>query len=531
MFPIVNSNVSPGFVLNYREVMHDRNILLFMVDQLTSFVLKAYGGQTCKTPHLDRLAARAAVFETAYCAYPLCAPSRFGMMAGRLPSRIGAYDNGAEFTASTPTFAHYLRSAGYYTCISGKMHFVGPDQFHGFEERLTTEIYPADMSWTPDADFRDFNDDEERAYAFGVSTIDTVRDAGPIARSMQIDYDEDVIHHAKRELYSRARSADTRPFMMTVSLTHPHDPYVTTQTYWDLYDEAEIEDPRVPHIPVEARDPHSKSLYYHYRQDKCALDHQDYLNARRGYYGMISYLDDLFGQLMDALRDSGHGHNTVVIFASDHGDMIGERGMWFKKTLFDPAIQIPLMIAHPDHPPCRVAEPVSLLDLFPTLLEIAGIPEAQIRSRLDGKSLLPAMRGEPLHAPVFAEHIDGGTAAPRVCVRDGSMKLTLSRAYPAQLFDLASDPLEQENLAGQGHPAEARLTGLAEETWPLDTLLDDVIQSQIERKLIDDALRTGREEIWDFIPRPLAQNTSYVRRGDAFPDIERRGYLPVVDKE
>lgn len=512
-------------MLCYAIYMTSPNILLFMVDQLTAFVLNAYGGRVCRTPNLDALAARSAVFENAYCAYPLCAPSRFGMMAGRLPSRIGAYDNGAEFTASTPTFAHYLRAAGYYTCISGKMHFVGPDQFHGFEERLTTEIYPADMSWTPDADFRDFNSDEERAYTFGVSTIDTVRDAGPVARSMQIDYDEDVIHHAKRELYARARSPDKRPFMMTVSLTHPHDPYVTTQKYWDLYDPAMIEDPLVPHIPVDARDPHSSSLYYHYGQDKCTLTQEDYLNARRGYYGMISYVDDLFGQLMEALRDSGYGEDTVVIFASDHGDMIGERGMWFKKTLFDPAINVPLMIAHPDHAPCRIADPASLLDLFPTLLDIAGIPASHIKTRLDGTSLMPALEGRGLQHPVFVEHIDGGTAAPRVCVRDGRMKLVVSRAYPAQLFDVSSDPLEQDNLAGQDHPEEARLTKLAEETWPLDTLLDEVIQSQTERKLIDNALRTGREEVWDFTPRPLAQNTSYVRRGDAFPDVERRGYL------
>lgn len=506
------------------------NILLFMVDQLTSFVLGAYGGRVCQTPNIDALAARSTVFENAYCAYPLCAPSRFGMMSGRLPSRIGAFDNGAEFTASTPTFAHYLRAAGYYTCISGKMHFVGPDQYHGFEERLTTEIYPADMSWTPDADFRDYNRDEERAYVFGASTTDTVKDAGPVARSMQIDYDEDVIHHARRELFARARSSDKRPFMMTVSLTHPHDPYVTTQACWDRYQDTEIDAPLVPHIPVDKRDPHSRSLYYHYQQDKCDLTEQDYRNARRGYYGMISYVDDLFGALMQALRESGYADDTVILFASDHGDMIGERGMWFKKTLFDPAIRVPLMISHPGFKPGRVGAPVSLLDIFPTLLSIAEIPQAQIRTRLDGKDLLPAMRGDPISGPVFVEHIDGGTAAPRVCVRDGDMKLTVSRAYPAQLFDLATDPHEQVNLAGQSHPLENRLIRLVEDTWPLDTLLEDVIQSQIDRKLVDTALSTGREERWDFTPRPLMQNTSYVRRGDAFPEVERRGYLKATRK-
>lgn len=510
--------------------MSQPNIILFMVDQLTASVLKSYGGTVCKTPNIDALADRGTVFENTYCPYPLCAPSRFGMMAGRLPSRIGAYDNGAEFTASTPTFAHYLRANGYYTCISGKMHFVGPDQYHGFEERLTTEIYPADMSWTPDADFRDFNKDEERAYTFGVSTIDTVRDAGPVARSMQIDYDEDVIHHAVRELYTRARSGDERPFMMTVSLTHPHDPYVTTQEYWDRYSDHEIDAPQVPHIPVNERDAHSQSLYYHYGQDKCALSDVDYRNARRGYYGMISYVDDLFGRLMSAVRDSGYADNTIIIFASDHGDMIGERGMWFKKTLFNPAIQVPLVIAHPDTHASRVSAPASLLDLFPTICDVAGISGDEIKTPLDGRSLVAAMRGEQLVGPVFAEHIDGGTAAPRVCVRDGHKKLTISRAYPPQLFDLAADPLELTNLAGQGDPDEVRLMQLAEQTWPLDTLLDDVIASQVARKLIDTALSTGREELWDFTPRPLTQNTNYVRRGDAFPTVERRGYLHYKDE-
>ncbi len=334
-----------------------------------------------------------------------------------------------------------------------------------------------------------------------------------------------MIHHATRELYTRARSEDTRPFMMTVSLTQPHDPYVTTREYWERYSENTIDSPRVPHIPVEQRDEHSQSLYYHYGQDKCELSDQDYRNARRGYYGMISHIDELFGRLMHAVKDSGFADNTVVLFSSDHGDMIGERGMWFKKTLFNPAIQVPMIIAHPKYQARRVSAPVSLLDVFPTMVELAGVNRKDISTSIDGKSMLPALRGETISGPIFAEHIDGGTSAPRVCVRDGDMKLTLSRAYPTQLFNLANDPLELANLAGTNHPDESRLTQLAETTWPLDTLLDDVIRSQTERKLVDEALSIGREEKWDFVPRPLQQNTNYVRRGDAFPTVERRGYL------
>ncbi|MGE3876149.1 MAG: sulfatase-like hydrolase/transferase, partial [Parvibaculaceae bacterium] len=121
-----------------------------MADQLAARYLGAYGHRLVKTPHLGRLAEEGIVFENAYTASPLCAPARATVMNGLLPSRTGVYDNAAEFPSSIPTWAHYLRLAGYRTCLSGKMHFVGPDQLHGFEERLTTDIYPADFGWTPD---------------------------------------------------------------------------------------------------------------------------------------------------------------------------------------------------------------------------------------------------------------------------------------------------------------------------------------------------------------------------------------------
>ena len=504
------------------------NILIFMVDQLTALALRSYSGQVCKTPNLDALAERAVLFENAYCSYPLCAPSRFSMMAGRLPSRIGAYDNGAEFAASTPTFAHYLRRLGYYTCISGKMHFVGPDQLHGFEERLTTEIYPADFSWTPTASYADIETDDERRYAAGTSTVESILDAGPMARTMQIDYDEDVVHHAIRELFVRARSEDRRPFLMTVSLTQPHDPYVTTREYWDRHGEEEIDEPRVAFIPLEERDPHSQSLYVHYGQDTIEISDEAYRRARRGYYGMVSHVDDLFGRLEAALIESGFADNTVIVFTADHGDMVGERGMWFKKTLYEPAIRIPLMIARPGQAARRATTPVSLVDLFPTLLDMAGAAPDKVQTPQDGASLVPLFTSEMPGRTVYVEHIDGGTAAPRAMVREDDLKLVVSPAYPTMLFDLAADPDERINLAGHPSMAEAqkRLQAKAEDTWNLGALAEQVVANQMARRVISEASANGRYEPWDFQPRALVQNTRYVRRGDAFPTVERRGYLP-----
>ena len=323
------------------------------------------------------------------------------------------------------------------------------------------------------------------------------------------------------KFYDQARGDDTRPFMLTVSLTQPHDPYVTTQDFWDLYTDAEIDAPRVPPIPVEDRDPHSQSVYYHYSQHRCDLSDQDYRNARRGYYGMISQIDAHLGEVMEALRNTGYEKNTVIIFTSDHGDMIGERGMWFKKTLYDPAIQVPLIIAKPKQHPERKVAPVSLLDLCPTLIDIAKIPASEIRSPMDGKSLYDQERS----GPVFVEHLDGGTSAPRVCIRDGDWKLVMSHAYPPTLHNLADDPLELQNLAGTGIDAEAALIEIAAAQWSLDKLQSDMLASQTHRKLVDSALAIGRKEHWDFVPNGATSGSSYVRRGDTFPDVERAGYL------
>ncbi|HMD29602.1 MAG TPA: sulfatase-like hydrolase/transferase, partial [Steroidobacteraceae bacterium] len=162
--------------------MPDRpNVLVLMADQLTAGALRAYGGQVAKTPYIDALAEQSVVFESFYCNSPLCAPSRFSWLSGQLPSKIGGYDNAAEFPAQVPTFAHYLRQAGYQTALSGKMHFCGPDQLHGFEERLTTDIYPADFGWTPDWNRFDARPD-------WYHNMDSVTQAGPCTRTNQIDF-------------------------------------------------------------------------------------------------------------------------------------------------------------------------------------------------------------------------------------------------------------------------------------------------------------------------------------------------------
>ena len=221
-----------------------------MADQLAPQFTATYGHPIVQTPHLDALAARGMRFDAAYTNSPLCAPARFSFMAGQLITKIKAYDNAAEFPASIPTFAHYLRQVGYRTCLSGKMHFVGPDQLHGFEDRLTTDVYPSDHAWTPNWDESDERIDK------WYHNMDSVKEAGSAATTFQLEYDEEVAFTAKRRIFDYAKYQDT-PFAMVVSFIHPHDPYVARPEFWDRYEGVEID---LPTSPI-AEDPHSQRLY------------------------------------------------------------------------------------------------------------------------------------------------------------------------------------------------------------------------------------------------------------------------------
>ena len=212
-----------------------QNVLVIQADQLAAPLLRRYGGKA-KTPHLDCFAASGAVFKNFYCNYPLCGPSRGSMLTGKIASRVGVYDNAAELPASEPTVAHFLRHNGYQTCLSGKMHFIGPDQLHGFEERLTTDIYPADFAWLPDWETGEKGFEPMR---------NTIENAGVCAWNMQIAFDEEATQRAIHKLYDFSRNPDDNPFFLFVSLSHPHHPFLTLPEFWEMYSDDEIPGPVV----------------------------------------------------------------------------------------------------------------------------------------------------------------------------------------------------------------------------------------------------------------------------------------------
>lgn len=342
------------------------NILFIQADQLAANALAPYGNKTVKAPNIDRLAEKGVVFENCYCNLPMCGPSRASMHAGQLPFAIEMYDNANEFHADIPTFAHYLRAMDYRVELSGKMHFVGPDQMHGYEKRHTTEIYPANFAWTVDWS-------KGREYKPTNLTMAPIIESGPCIRSLQMDYDDEVEYHGIQALYDFARKDDGRPFMLTVSFTSPHSPFVIGQEYWDLYDHEDIEYPAVPPLELDEMDHLSRNLHYCQSRHEFTVTPENRRMARHGYYGMISYIDEKVGHLLDVLEKTGLAENTIVILTADHGEMMGERGMWFKQHFFEWAARIPFIVYAPErYKPGRVKENISLVDLMPTLLDMAS---------------------------------------------------------------------------------------------------------------------------------------------------------------
>jgi choline-sulfatase len=499
------------------------NILVVMADQLSPTFLPIHGRKIVKAPTIEALAASGVVFDSAYCNSPLCSPSRAVFMSGRLPSNTGVYDNAAEFRSDIPTFAHYLRLIGYRTILSGKMHFCGADQMHGFEKRLTTDIYPADFGWTPDWD----NPLKRPNWYHNMSSV---TEAGLCVRTNQLDFDEEVVFACERALYDHVRSPDKRPFLMVASLTHPHDPFAIPEKYWNLYRDEDIEAPAFT-IPNDQYDPHSLRLRRVCAMGATEVTQAQIRTARRAYYGAISYVDDNLGKLMRALRETGLANDTIVIFTSDHGEMLGERGLWFKMNFFEGSARVPMIFGGANRfVPRRVSANVSLVDLLPTLVDLGGGDSTALAASIDGASLAPWLQGRAGKDEVIGEYLAEGAIAPVLMIRRGRLKFIHSPQDPDMLFDLSTDPEERKNLAAR--PRER--TRVAEfrkeisQRWDLPKLDTQVRESQRRRRIVDAALNVGEAHAWDFQPFRDASR-SYVRNTIPLDDLEAMARFPPID--
>lgn len=468
------------------------------------------------TPHLDALAARAAVFQHAYCNSPICAPSRASMCTGRLVSNIGAYDNGADFPANTPTFMSSLADNGYEVWLSGKMHFIGPDQHRGFQRRLTTDIYPSAHVWTPDWN--------ESPVANPGTAVDQLSNAGLCTWNLQLDYDEETQFRAleaMRELARHQQDSKDRPFFLCASFTQPHEPFITTREWWDRYDHDDVPLPEAPAESIADMHPYNQWLQIHHMVDKYPPREEDVRNARHAYLGMISYFDQKVGELLTELDRLGIADETIVMVTSDHGEMLGEHGMWFKRTFFEPSVRVPLLFAGPGIESGEYPAEVSLLDLFPTLLDLSG---TESTTPVDGHSLAPILNGDRdgKRDAILIEYLSEGVCQPlRAAVRD-RIKYVHVQGEEEQLFDLNADPLEQINRIDDPAYTDQcdALRSQVLHDYDPDSLRNEILASQQRRRQFHAA---NPYPGWDVAP-DFDPADQYVRKKNAQATNEDQRY-------
>ncbi len=326
---------------------------------------------------------------------------------------------------------------GYRTILSGKMHFCGPDQLHGFEQRLTTDIYPADFNWTPDWD----RPEHRPSWYHNMSSV---RDAGLCVRSNQLDFDDEAAFMAERAIFDIARSRDQRPFLLVASFSHPHDPFAVPQRYWDLYRDEDIDMP----APGAALDPHSRRLRHVCAMDAEPVTEAQVRAARHAYYGAIAYVDDLLGRLMAALRSAALAEDTIVILHQRSRRDAGRTRPLVQDEL--PRGRVPRAARHRESRPLRAAPRRGQRLACRSHADARRASGADMQSlgiAVDGRSLAPHLRGAGGHDEAIGEYLAEGAIAPIVMIRRGAYKFIHSPVDPDQLFDLSHDPGERDNLA------------------------------------------------------------------------------------
>jgi choline-sulfatase len=399
---------------------------------------------------------------------------------------------------------------------------------HGLEERLTTDIYPADFGWTPDWRLR-----QERI-DWWYHNMTSVLQPGIAEITNQLEFDDEVLFQARRKLFDYARFTPDQPFAMLVSFTHPHDPYAARQAFWDMYRDDDIELPRLPAISHNELDPHSRRLFDVSAMSDYSVTDTDIRAARHGYFANISYVDDLIGQLMTTLETTGQLDNTVIMFTSDHGDFLGERGLWYKMSFLEPSAHVPFIVWGSGIKSRRVSEPATLADILPTMVDLATSGGAKLARATDGRSLYPLLQGkaEDAGATAWGEYLAEGAIAPMYLLRRGDWKFIHTPSDPDQLFNLKNDPDELDNLAPV-HPLAKQLRAEVEAKFDIPRVNTEVLASQQSRLMMFEALKRGHHFPWDFQPlrdasEQYTRNHMSVTERDlksrfpAAPDIESK---------
>ncbi|OPZ85926.1 MAG: Choline-sulfatase [bacterium ADurb.Bin429] len=433
--------------------MADRPNILFLFSDEHSFrcmghVPEDAGGEPVATPALDRLAAGGTVFTDAYCQMPLCTPSRISMLAGREVRGCGAWGNDSVLRPELPTLPGALAAAGYATCLIGKMHLGGGVQFAGFQHRPYGDLTGhCGHQWEPVGPHVESG---MRMRTLG---------AGVTGFPESLLQEQVIAQESVAYLREHRAAHPDQPWFLCASFSRPHFPLTAPKRWIDRYPADGIPEPRVPAGGDAYDHPMSAGMRRGFKAE--AIDHAEMMRARGAYFACVSYLDEILGDLLLRLEADGLLENTVIVYSTDHGELAGEHGVWWKNGWYEGCTRVPFIVSTPEQrrgemPARAIRTPVGLVDLFPTCCGLAG---ADAPAGLDGADLSAAVWDgtEPDERPIVCDNLipRWGAGTEFRGIRWRGYKYVRFRNAPPLCFDLENDPGEQRNLLTRGASGDA----------------------------------------------------------------------------
>ena len=420
--------------------MKPRNLLIIMSDQHTRSVTGCYGHDFISTPNLDRLAAQGARFNAAYTPCPVCVPARAAFATGKYVHQIGYWDNATPFDGSVPSWHSLLRERGHQTVSIGKLHFRSDKDDNGFsDEQIAMHIIDGE------GDLLGLIRDEDmpkRAASWKMAKL-----AGP-GESMYTRYDRDIAARAQTWLYEEAPKHTDKPWLLFVSFVAPHFPLTAPSEHFYRYYNRDLPPPKLydkRHAPIH---PYVDTYRETFAYDE-HFETPDMLNrGQAGYLGLVSFMDEQVGKVLLALENAGLHDATRIVYTTDHGDNLGNRGLWGKSVMYEEAAAVPLIVAGDDIPAGHVVEtPATLLDIYPFIIDCTGECDAEtMPTDILGTSLGALIDGAEANRVAFSEYHGMGSKTGAFMVRKGPYKLIHYIDYPPQFFNLDDDPDEVNDL-------------------------------------------------------------------------------------
>ncbi len=430
--------------------MQAQNLLFILSDQHDPQVLGCHGHPQVKTPNIDRLAADGVRFTRAYTPSPICVPARAALATGRHVHDVRFWDNAIAYDGSVRSWSHRLRDAGHRVGAIGKLHYLSDQEDCGFSDAIHN-LYIPDRSGDVIGLVRKGAKERGGARKYA-------HEIGP-KESTYTRYDRDIAAQSAQWLRARAADPPDKPWMLFVGFVMPHFPLQAPPEFYAMYPPETVPEPRLCGEAERVSHPWLRELTRVLPYDKY-FDAQTRRIAIASYLGMVSLLDFHVGQLLRVLAETGLDANTRVIYASDHGEMLGNHGMWGKMCFHEESVGVPLIMRGAGIPAGHVADtPVSLLDFYPTFLDGLGLPlDADEQHQLPGRSLFSLLEQPWPDRTIFSEYHAAGAVSGGFMVRKGRWKYIHYVGMAPQLFDLETDPHERTDLGED--PEFATLRGL-----------------------------------------------------------------------